>query len=209
MPGGHKLSGRWSFSSGCDHCTWVLLGSFVFSGGKPVDFRTFLLPVRDYRIDDVWDTVGLRGTGSNDIVVDDVLVPEHRSLSFTDMHRCRLPGQEANPAPLYRLPYGSVFSYCITTAIIGMATGAYDAHVDYQRERVRASYAGQKAADDPHSQVRVADGRGRDRRRLAGAGAQHDRADGVRPGRGEDPAAAPAADPARPGARYRPVDQRH
>ena len=156
VPGGHKLSGRWSFSSGCDHCTWVLLGSFVFSGGKPVDFRTFLLPIRDYRIDDVWDTVGLRGTGSNDIVVQDVLVPEHRSVSFTDMHRCQLPGQEANPAPLYRLPYGSVFSYCITTAIIGMAAGAYDAHVEYQRKRVRASYAGQKAADDPHSQVRVA-----------------------------------------------------
>ena len=97
VPGGHQLSGRWSFSSGCDHCTWVLLGSFVSAGGKPVDFRTFLLPIRDYRIDDVWDTVGLRGTGSNDIVVDDVLVPEHRSLSFTDMHRCRLPGQEANP----------------------------------------------------------------------------------------------------------------
>ena len=156
VPGGHKLSGRWSFSSGCGHCPWVLLGSFVFSGGKPVDFRTFLLPIRDYRIDDVWDTVGLRGTGSNDIVVDDVLVPGHRSLSFTDMHRCQLPGQEANPAPLYRLPYGSVFSYCITTAIIGMATGAYGAHVEYQRKRVRASYAGQKAADDPHSQVRVA-----------------------------------------------------
>jgi 3-hydroxy-9,10-secoandrosta-1,3,5(10)-triene-9,17-dione monooxygenase len=156
VPGGHKLSGRWSFSSGCDHCTWVLLGCFVFAGGKPVDFRTFLLPIRDYRIDDVWDTVGLRGTGSNDIVVQDVLVPGHRSLSFTDMHRCQLPGQEANPAPLYRLPYGSVFSYCITTAIIGMASGAYDAHVEYQRQRVRASYAGQKAADDPHSQVRVA-----------------------------------------------------
>jgi 3-hydroxy-9,10-secoandrosta-1,3,5(10)-triene-9,17-dione monooxygenase len=154
--GGHTLSGRWSFSSGCDHCSWVLLGSFVFADGKPVDFRTFLLPISDYRIDDVWDTVGLRGTGSNDIVVEDVFVPAHRSLSFTDMHRCKVPGQEANPAPLYRLPYGSVFSNCITTAIIGMATGAYDAHVEYQRKRVRASYAGQKAAEDPHSQVRVA-----------------------------------------------------
>ena len=155
-PAGTSCRGRWSFSSGCGHCTWVLLGSFVFSDGKPVDFRTFLLPIRDYEIVDVWDTVGLRGTGSNDIVVEDVLVPEHRSVSFTDMHRCQLPGQEANPAPLYRLPYGSVFSYCITTAIIGMATGAYSAHVEYQRKRVRASYAGQKAANDPHSQVRVA-----------------------------------------------------
>src|SRR3954471_2616452 len=156
--GGHRLSGRWSFSSGCDHATWVLLGGIVRDGeGRPVDFRTFLVPRSDYRIEDVWDTVGLRGTGSNDIVVDDVFVPAHRSLSFTDTSRCVCPGQEANPAPLYRLPFGSLFSYAITTPIIGMATGAYDAHVAYQRARVRAAYAGQKAAEDPFSQVRVAE----------------------------------------------------
>ena len=122
-----------------------------------MDFRTFLLPASDYVIDDVWDTVGLRGTGSNDIVVDGAFVPEHRSLSFTDVSRCACPGQEVNPAPLYRLPYGSVFSYAITTPIIGMAAGAYDAHVAYQRERVRAAYTGQKAAEDPFAQVRVAE----------------------------------------------------
>jgi 3-hydroxy-9,10-secoandrosta-1,3,5(10)-triene-9,17-dione monooxygenase len=157
VDGGVKLSGRWSFSSGCDHATWVLLGGFVFDdNGKPVDFRTFLLPIRDYTIVDVWDTVGLRGTGSNDIVVDDVFVPEHRTLSFIDVSKCKVPGQEANPGPLFRLPYGVVFSYSITTPIIGMATGAYEAHVEYQRDRVRASYSGQKAGEDPHSQVRVA-----------------------------------------------------
>ena len=157
VPGGHQLTGRWSFSSGCDHARWVLLGAIVADGeGNPVDFRTFLLPISDYEIDDVWDTVGLRGTGSNDILVADAFVPEHRSLSFTDVSRCKCPGHEVNKAPLYRLPYGSLFSYAITMPIIGMATGAYDAHVAYQRDRVRASYVGQKAAEDPHGQVRVA-----------------------------------------------------
>jgi 3-hydroxy-9,10-secoandrosta-1,3,5(10)-triene-9,17-dione monooxygenase len=157
VDGGHRLSGRWSFSSGSAHATWVLLGGIVTDAeGRPADFRTFLLPARDYVIDDVWDTVGLRGTGSNDIVVDDVLVPEHRSLSFTEVSRCVGPGQAANPAPLYRVPFGSVFSYAITAPIIGMATGAYDAHVAYQRERVRAGYFGLKAAEDPFGQVRVA-----------------------------------------------------
>ena len=156
-PGGHRLSGRWSFSSGSAHASWALLGGIVLDAdGNPADFRTFLLPASDYEIDDVWDTVGLRGTGSNDIVVAGAFVPEHRSLSFTDVSRCACPGQQANPAPLYRLPFGSVFSYAITTPIIGMATGAYAAHVAYQRERVRAAYAGQKAADDPHGQVRIA-----------------------------------------------------
>ena len=65
VPGGHQLTGRWSFSSGCNHARWVLLGGIVTDGeGNPVDFRTFLLPASDYEIDDVWDTVGLRGTGS-------------------------------------------------------------------------------------------------------------------------------------------------
>jgi 3-hydroxy-9,10-secoandrosta-1,3,5(10)-triene-9,17-dione monooxygenase len=156
--GGHTVSGRWSFSSGCDHASWVFLGQIVTDAeNRPIDFRTFLLPRADYAIEDVWDTVGLRGTGSNDIVVSDVFVPEHRSLSFIDVSRLVVPGQELNHGPLYRLPYGSVFPYGITTPIIGMATGAYEAHVAYTRERVRVAYAGQKAAQDPHAQVRVAE----------------------------------------------------
>jgi 3-hydroxy-9,10-secoandrosta-1,3,5(10)-triene-9,17-dione monooxygenase len=156
--GGHLVSGRWSFSSGCDHATWVLLGQIVTDAeNRPVDFRTFVLPRSDYAVEDVWDTVGLRGTGSNDIVVTEVFVPEHRSLSFMDVSRLVVPGQELNGGPLYKLPYGSVFSYSITTPIIGMATGAYEAHVSYLRDRVRVAYAGQKAAQDPFAQVRVAE----------------------------------------------------
>jgi 3-hydroxy-9,10-secoandrosta-1,3,5(10)-triene-9,17-dione monooxygenase len=161
VDGGCRLDGRWSFSSGCDHASWVLLGAIVLDGdGKPVDFRTFLLPASDYAIDDVWDTVGLRGTGSNDIVVDGAFVPGYRSLSFADVTRLVCPGQERNRGPLYKIPYGSVFSNAITTPVIGMATGAYDAHVAYQRERVRAAYVGQKAAEDPFSQVRIAEAAG-------------------------------------------------
>lgn len=156
--GGHRLSGRWSFSSGSSHATWVLLGGIVTNEqGAPVDFRTFLLPAGDYEVDDVWDTVGLRGTGSNDIVVADAFVPEHRSLSFTDVTKCVCPGQQVNDAPLYRIPFGSVFSYAITTPVIGMATGAYDAHVAYQKTRIRAAYAGHKVAEDPFAQVRIAE----------------------------------------------------
>ncbi|OJF12690.1 3-hydroxy-9,10-secoandrosta-1,3,5(10)-triene-9,17-dione monooxygenase oxygenase subunit [Couchioplanes caeruleus] len=158
VDGGYRVNGRWSFSSGCDHADWALLGGIIPPGddGSPADFRTFLLPATDYVIEDVWHTVGLRGTGSNDIVVTDAFVPAYRSLSFNDTARCACPGQEVNTAPLYRIPYASIFSYAITTPIIGMATGAYDAHVDYLRERVRAAYAGVRAAEDPYSQVRVA-----------------------------------------------------
>lgn len=156
VEGGFRFRGRWSFSSGCAHATWAFLGGLVLGeDGEPTDFRTFLVPIGDYTIVDVWDTIGLRGTGSNDIVVHDVFVPEHRTLSFVETGRCVCPGQQVNPAPVYRLPFASVFSCSISVPIIGMAAGAYDSHVAHMRERVRASY-GNKAAEEPFSQVRVA-----------------------------------------------------
>lgn len=156
VEGGFQLSGRWSFSSGCDHATWVLLGGMVWGpDGKPQDYRTFLVPRSEYEIIDVWDTVGLRGTGSNDIVVKGTFVPEYRALSAMDTAKCVCPGHEINQAPLYKLPWGSIFPYAITAPIIGMATGAYDAHVAGQKERVRVAYMGQKSAEDPFAQVRV------------------------------------------------------
>ncbi|HST84999.1 MAG TPA: flavin-dependent monooxygenase [Kineosporiaceae bacterium] len=157
VEGGFRFTGRWSFSSGCDHATWCLLGGLVMVDGKPTDFRTFLVPRADYAIEDVWDTVGLRGTGSNDIIVEDVFVPEHRTLSFQNTARCVCPGQELNDGPLYRLPYGTVHPYAITAPMIGMATGAYEAYVGYTRGRIRASYVGEKAAEDSFAQVRVAE----------------------------------------------------
>ncbi|WP_370942856.1 3-hydroxy-9,10-secoandrosta-1,3,5(10)-triene-9,17-dione monooxygenase oxygenase subunit [Amycolatopsis sp. cg5] len=157
VEGGYRLTGRWSFSSGCDHSTWVLLGGPAFADGKPVDFCTYLLPISDYTIADVWDTVGLRGTGSNDIIVEDVFIPQHRALSFIATSKCKTPGQAVNPGPLYRLPYGSVHPSTITAPIIGMAQGAYDVHVEYQRTRVRAAYAGEQSKEDPFAKVRIAE----------------------------------------------------
>jgi len=154
---GFTFTGRWSFSSGCDHAGWVLLGGFVLDDdGAPADFRTFLLPRDDYVIDDVWDTIGLRGTGSNDIIVQDAFVPEYRTLSFGDTGRCRGPGQAVNTGPLYRLPFASVFSCSIAVPVVGMARGAYDAYVEHTRARVRASTGG-RAAEDTFNQVRVAE----------------------------------------------------
>ncbi|QKG19712.1 3-hydroxy-9,10-secoandrosta-1,3,5(10)-triene-9,17-dione monooxygenase oxygenase subunit [Actinomadura verrucosospora] len=157
VDGGFRVSGRWSFSSGCDHADWVFLGGLVPGpDGNPVDMRTFLLPRADYRIDDVWHTIGLRGTGSNDIVVEDVFVPEHRTLSFADTSACACPGHEVNKAPLYRLPFAAVFSTTISMPIAGIAQGALDAYLKATRERIRVSYGGQKVAEDPHAQVRIA-----------------------------------------------------
>jgi 3-hydroxy-9,10-secoandrosta-1,3,5(10)-triene-9,17-dione monooxygenase len=157
VDGGYLVSGRWSFSSGCDHATWVLLGALVTGpAGQVVDFRTFLLPRSQYEIVDAWDTVGLAGTGSHDVQVDGAFVPDDHTLSMTDTGRCHGPGQAVNPGPLYRLPFHSLFTSAITTPIIGMAYGAYAEHVAAQRTRVRAAYVGERAVDDPFVNVRIA-----------------------------------------------------
>ena len=155
--GGYRLSGKWSFSSGADHCSWVLLGGLVLDGdGNVVDFKTFMLPRPDYTINDVWHMVGLSGTGSNDVVVDDVFVPEAFTLSMGETGSCRGPGQAQNTSDLYKLPFHSIFTGTITTPIIGMAMGAYAEHVEMQQQRSRAAYLGEKASKDPFAMVRIA-----------------------------------------------------
>ena len=155
--GGYMLSGRWSFSSGSAHASWVLLGGLVFNAdGNVVDFKTFMVPRDKYEIVDVWNVVGLRGTGSNDIVVDETFIPEAFTLSMSDTGRCYGPGQEVNTSDLYKLPFHSLFTTTITTPIVGMATGAYSEHVDMQQKRVRAAYLGEKASSDPFAAVRIA-----------------------------------------------------
>ena len=155
--GGYQLSGKWSFSSGCDHCSWVLLGGLVFDAeGNVIDFKTFMVPREKYTIIDVWHMVGLSGTGSNDILVEDVFVPEAFTLSMGETGQCRGPGQEQNTSDLYKLPFHSIFTGTITTPIIGMAMGAYAEHVEMQQQRSRAAYLGEKASKDPFAMVRIA-----------------------------------------------------
>ncbi|WP_448222641.1 3-hydroxy-9,10-secoandrosta-1,3,5(10)-triene-9,17-dione monooxygenase oxygenase subunit [Gordonia iterans] len=157
VDGGYIVNGSWAWSSGCDIADWVVVGGPVFKDGKPVDFVSFLIPREDYTVRDVWHVVGLRGTGSNTIDVKDAFVPRHRMLSFRTMSMGEAPGLERNTAPVYRMPWGTIHPSTISTPIVGMAYGAYEAHVEHQGKRVRAAYAGEKSKDDPFAKVRIAE----------------------------------------------------
>lgn len=115
--GGFRLSGRWGWSSGSDHCSWVLLGAIVPKEG----YRTFLVPGPDYVVEDTWYSMGLQGTGSNDIVVDDVFVPDYRTHRQMDGFTGNNPGIALNTAPLYRLPWAQTFIRVVSTPAIGAA----------------------------------------------------------------------------------------
>ena len=118
--GGFRLSGRWGWSSGCNHCSWVLLGAIVPGEG----FRTFLVPESDYTIEDTWHSMGLQGTGSNDIVVNDVFVPDYRTHKQTDGFTGNNPGVDASSPSLYRLPWAQTFIRVVSTPAIGAARAA-------------------------------------------------------------------------------------
>jgi len=158
VDGGFRLRGRWSFSSGCDFCQWAALGGLVppLGDGDPPDMRTFLVPRSDYTIDDTWYAVGLCGTGSKDVVVDDAFVPEYRTHSYRDAFYLTNPGAAVNDAPLYRLPFGLVFPACISSPAIGVALGALEAFRDQTTIRISPRDRS-RVAEDPFAQLALAE----------------------------------------------------
>jgi 3-hydroxy-9,10-secoandrosta-1,3,5(10)-triene-9,17-dione monooxygenase len=158
VPGGFHLSGRWSFSSGCDFCRWAVLGGIAppAEEGGPPDARTFLLPRRDYTINDNWHVMGLCGTGSKEIVVDDAFVPDYRTHSYLDAFHLKNPGAVLNDAPLYRLPFGLMFAYTLTAAAVGTALGALASFRQQQQDRINVRDQS-RVSEDPFTQWRLAE----------------------------------------------------
>jgi 3-hydroxy-9,10-secoandrosta-1,3,5(10)-triene-9,17-dione monooxygenase len=151
VEGGFRLSGRWGFSTGSTHSGWVLLGAFCppKDDGTPMEMRTFLLPRSDYSIDeDAWHTFGLQGTGSHDIIVDDVFVPDYRTHKSSDGFLCKNPGQEVNDGPLYRLPWAQVFVRSVSTAAFGGAQAAINAGLAIMQDRISTN-TGKASKADP------------------------------------------------------------
>lgn len=153
VKGGFRLSGHWGFSTGSVHCGWVLLGALVWPddvpGSGPPDMRTFLLPRSDYTIgEDAWHVFGLQGTGSHDIIVDDVFVPEYRTHRAVDGFLCQNPGQAANDGPLYTLPWAQVFTRSVSTAAFGGAQAAINAGMAIMQDRVSTN-TGKASKADP------------------------------------------------------------
>ena len=158
VDGGFRLRGRWSFSSGCDFCSWAVVGGVVppTDASGPADVRTFLVPRRDYKIEDHWHVMGLCGTGSKDVVVADAFVPEYRTHSYRDAFHLTNPGTAINDGPLYRLPLGVVFPNALASPALGVALGALAAFREQSGTRVNVR-DGTRAAEDPFIHLRLAE----------------------------------------------------
>lgn len=153
VDGGYIFNGRWQFSSGTDHCDWIFLGAFLGDENgevaKPPRNIHAILPRSDYEIvEDSWDVVGLKGTGSKDIVVKDAFIPSYRVIENAKLIDGTQPRDAGLTNPLYHLPFSCAFPLGITAAVVGIAEGALAHHLDYQRGRVQIT--GTKIKDDPY-----------------------------------------------------------
>ncbi|BBB43861.1 acyl-CoA dehydrogenase family protein [Mycobacteroides abscessus] len=153
VDGGYLFNGRWQFSSGTDHCEWIFLGALVGdSQGKPLmppQLLHMVLPRTDYEIvEDSWNVVGLRGTGSKDVIVTEAFVPTYRTMDAFEVMDGTAQRKAGMTDPLYLMPWSTMFPLGISAATIGIAEGALAAALAYQRERVNAS--GLAIKDDPY-----------------------------------------------------------
>lgn len=120
--GGWLLSGTWLYISAVDHSDWAFV-CVADEGGSPDDTRYFALPRSAYRVEDTWRTVGMRGTGSNTLVVEDVVVPDHRTFRRADV----LNGVGARSADqCHHVPLRLVNGMLFTAPLLGAARGALE-----------------------------------------------------------------------------------
>ncbi len=140
VPGGYRVSGRWSYGSFIGYGDWVL-GNCITedaggqrrgADGSP-EFRLCLFPRTEVEVFDIWHVGGLRATGSNDYQVTDLFVPEQHTIQLVDFQP-----PPRRPGPLYAVPMTSTFVSCIATVALGIARAAIDALIEIGAEKKTA-----------------------------------------------------------------------
>ena len=138
VPGGYRLTGTWSFASGSHHATW--LGAHVAildqngapqlrPDGAPV-MRTLLFPKASASFTDIWQVIGLCGTGSDSYTVADLFVPEKYTVSRENAAKPREPGL------LYAFSSSNIYASGFAGVALGIARSALDAFVELARDKI-------------------------------------------------------------------------
>jgi 3-hydroxy-9,10-secoandrosta-1,3,5(10)-triene-9,17-dione monooxygenase len=158
VEGGYRLQGHWPFSSGVDCCAWNMLAGIVLSDDEAdgIEYRIFLIPREDYRIIDMWNAAGLKGTGSNDVAVDDVFVEGWMTLSVEDIAGGPSPGSAVNANPLYALPVFALFPFVLSGVALGNAQGCLEDYIEVARHRA-TTYSRAMLGDLQSTQIKIAE----------------------------------------------------
>ncbi len=142
--GGYQVTGKWRFASGGRHATWFGGHSFVYEAdgsprldkaGNPV-VRTMMFPREKTEITNVWQVMGLRGTGSDDYACDDLFVPDAHTTWRGE------PADLREPGPLYKIPLLALYGIAFGGISLGLARATLDAFLDLASEKVAGRSSG-------------------------------------------------------------------
>ena len=120
--GGYRASGRWPFVTGVDTCDWCIVSGYEEGrAGQHESHLHFLIRREEIEILDTWHALGLRGSGTNDVRLQEFFVPAHRALSMEVLRGGESPGGHWRETPLYLLPSYPIFGCGISSGAVGIA----------------------------------------------------------------------------------------
>ncbi|WP_006245546.1 acyl-CoA dehydrogenase [Mycolicibacterium tusciae] len=157
---GIRLTGRWSWATGVMDGNWIMVGALCGPEEDPAAIypALALLPIEDAHIEDVWHTDGMRATGSNDVVITDAFVPQHRLVRVADIYSGTAPGAGLHDADTYRWPMVPALSLLAAMPALGSAERVAEIFADRLGERILA-YEGVAQKDKPLAQARLGEAR--------------------------------------------------
>ena len=157
---GIRLTGRWSWATGVRNGNWIMVGALCGPVEDPAAIypALALLPISDVRIEDVWHTDGMRATGSDDVVITDAFVPNHRLVRVADIYSGTAPGAGLHDADTYRWPMVPALSLLAAMPALGSAERVAEIYAERLGERILA-YEGVAQKDKPLAQARLGEAR--------------------------------------------------
>lgn len=153
--GGVRLTGRWSWATGAVHGNWIMVGALC-GPDDGIYPALALLPASDVVTVDVWHTDGMRATGSQDAVITDAFVPEHRLVRVADVYAGTTPGAGLHDSPTYRWPLVPALALLAAMPALGSAERVRDLFAERLGQRVLA-YEGTTQQEKPLAQARLAE----------------------------------------------------
>jgi alkylation response protein AidB-like acyl-CoA dehydrogenase len=156
--GGFRLAGKWSFSSGVEHASWIIVGATLRSesAGAPPDYAFGFVRASEVILIDDWHVAGLRATGSKSVELKDVFVPRHRVVLLKTVQDGTAPGLAIHPQPFYRLPWYPVFICAFPAVGLGTAIAMLEGFRDHIGARVDG-FSGIPFKTTTGSAVRIAE----------------------------------------------------
>lgn len=132
---GYELTGQWPFVSGVQPSDWCILSGMVEMDSAPDEERYFLVPTSSVEILDTWDPIGLHGSGSQDVKVESLLIPDYLTLPIHQMKGGDFPGKSANRSALYRPPIHMISGILPAACLVGMTEAMFESFLLQSRDR--------------------------------------------------------------------------